>query len=184
MGLHLADTLENVIELLAYNKEIMDIMKLPTLSKTDSEVIRNQKLNQAIKQCITKSAQNPQALGEKFEPVIIDGVTYADFGEIRIAVSTTQGITTLNPEFGRQKLDINIFYNNTTDTDKALKILDLISDLLSNIELKILWEDKEGKTCWLKRFLEDGIILTQTAVINNYEKVGIRYMFYNSYYNF
>lgn len=184
MGLHLSETFENLINLLARNQKIMDLMNLPTVYNTDSPVVKNQKLNQAIKLCITKTSQNPATLGEKFDPITIDGKTYEDYGSIRITISTAQSTKLSNPEFGLQRVDIYVYYNNLTDSDKAIKILDLISNYLANKELQVVWEDDEdGSKHTIYRNLEPGFILTQTAIINNYERIGFRYFFYNTYYN-
>ena len=183
MGLHLSETFDNIIEILSRNKKIMDLMDLPTVLPTDTAVIKAQKLNQVIKQCITKTAESPEALGEKMGSVKIGDTVYDKFGKIRMTISAAQSTALKVPEFGNQRIDICIYYNNQADSEKAIKILDLISDTLSNEELKVKWQDDEGNMHTMYRTLESGFLLSQIASIDNYERVGMRYFFYNSYYN-
>lgn len=183
MALILNDTFDEIILEMSKNKKLMDLMYLPTVFEKDSEEIKNQKLYQAIRQCITKTSQNPEVLGEKLEPITIDNIEYKDYGKIRITIISSQGSKNYNTQFGNQRIDIFIYYNNTTDTERAFKILDIISGMLSNKELKINWIDDEENKCTAIRNLEPGFLLTQSPIINTYERIGMRFYFYNSYYN-
>lgn len=183
MALIINDTFDEIIYEMAKNKRLMNLMYLPTIEEKDSNSIKNQKLYQAIKQCITKSSQNPEALGKRFEPITIDNVEYKDYGRIRITIGTSQGAKNYNSQFGNQRVDVFVYYNNSTDTDNAFKILDIIANQFANKELKIHWQDNDGNDCTTIRNLEPGFLLTQTANINNYERIGMRFYFCNSYYN-
>ena len=43
MSLRINDTLEAFVKKIITNKQIMDILKLPTINENDSEVIKNKK---------------------------------------------------------------------------------------------------------------------------------------------
>lgn len=177
MSLRSNETMEAFINKIIQNSEIMDILKLPTILKTDTDEIKLQKRKRLIDKVIVKSSQNPFELAKKFPDVIIDGITYSDYGKIRIAISMAQSIKMHNYLFGNPQVDINIYYDNT-NMENVFKLLDLISDEFSgqNLEVKL----KDGRQ-YLKEIKCEGIT-SQVAMINNYERVGIRFSFYATMY--
>ena len=79
--------------------------------------------------------------------------------------------------FGNPQIEINIYYDNTK-MENIFKLFDLISDLFSGISLEVKTEDK-------KQFIRDlkcEGITAQVSMINNYERVGIRFSFYATLY--
>lgn len=177
MSLRINDTLEAFVEKIITNKDIMDILKLPTINENDSEVIKNKKRKVLIDKTISKSAQEPYELGKNFPEVEIDGVKYKNYGETRMTVSLAASIKTDSYVFGNPQVDINIYYDNTK-MDNVFKLVDLISDLFSGISMKV--ETDEEKQ--LIRELKCEGITSQVAIINNYERVGMRFSFYATLY--
>lgn len=176
MSLRSEETLEAFINRIVTNKDIMDILKLPTILKTDSEAIRNKKRKAVIDKAIVKSAQEPVELNKKFPEIEIDGIKYQNYGEIRMTLALAQSIKTGSYLFGNPQVDINIYYDNTKGV--PFKLLDLISDEFSGQTLKVEVED--GKQI-IKNIKCEGIT-SQVAIINNYERVGIRFSFYATLY--
>ena len=142
MSLRMNDTLEAFINKITTNKEIMDILKLPTIYESDSDVIKKKKRKMVIDKAITKSAQEPYELGKAFPEVEIDGVKYKNYGETRMTVALAASIKTGSYLFGNPQVDINIYYDNTK-MDNVFKLLDLISDLFSGISMKVETEEEK-----------------------------------------
>lgn len=176
MSLKPEETLEAFINKIIRNKDIMDILKLPPILKTDSKQIINKKRKVAIDKVIVKSAQEPTELNKKFPAVEFDGVIYDKYGGIRLTISFAQSIKLNSYLFGNPQIDINIYYDNTEGI--PLKLLGLISDEFSGQNLEIQLD--EGKQM-IKEIKCEGIT-SQTAIINNYERVGIRFSFYATLY--
>lgn len=177
MSLRSNETLEAFIDKITRNKDIMDFMKLPTILDKDTEAIKNKKRKTTIDKVIVKSAQEPVELNKKFNAVEIDGVTYKDFGDTRMTISLAQSIKLNSYLFGNPQVDINIYYDNTKPIN-VFELLDLISDEFSgqNLEINL----KDGKQI-IKGIKCEGIT-SQVAIINNFERVGIRFSFYATLY--
>lgn len=79
--------------------------------------------------------------------------------------------------FGNPQVDINIYYDNTKMKD-VFKLLDLISDEFSGQDLIV---EIDGEKQMIKH-LKFEAITSQVAIINNYERVGIRFSFYSTLY--
>lgn len=176
----ISDTLEAVKKRIINNSKMMELMNLPVINKTDSEQIKNQKINQVIDRAITTTAQSPRALGEKVKPITIDGIVYDKYQEIRITLSIVQSNLTGSDIFGNPRLEINIYYDNNNPKD-ALKLIDLISNEFSSRDINVIWEE-DGKEYVTQRELTCEGLVTQSANINNYERVGIRFSFFASHY--
>ena len=177
MSLRSNEVIEAFVDKITKNKDIMDFMKLPTISKNDTEAIKNKKRKAVIDKVIVKTAQEPVELNKKFNPVEIDGKTYKDFGDVRMTVSLAPSIKLNSYLFGKPQIDINIYYDNTKIAN-VFEILDLISDEFSGQMLSVkLKENKE----MIKEIKCEGIT-SQVAIINNYERVGIRFSFYATLY--
>ena len=177
MSLRINDTLEAFVNKIITNKEIMDILKLPTISEEDTEAIKNKKRKLLIDKAISKSAQEPYELGKDFPEVEVDGEKYKNYGDTRMTVSLAASIKTGSYIFGNPQVDINIYYDNTK-MDNVFKLVDLISDLFSGITMEVKTE--EGKE-FIRELKCEGIT-AQIAIINNYERVGIRFSFYATLY--
>ena len=177
MSLRSDETLEAFIDKITRNKDIMDILKLPTILKTDSKEIINKKRKAIINKVIVKSAQEPTELNKKFPEIEIDGKKYKDYGETRMTVSLATSIKTGSYLFGNPQVDINIYYDNTK-MDNPFKLLDLISDEFSGQDLIVCFGDQKQM---IKSIKCEGIT-SQIAIINNYERVGIRFSFYATLY--
>lgn len=173
-------TLESVKKRIIYNSKIMKLMNLPIIEKNDTDIIINQKINQVINKVITKTAQNPRALGEKTKPIIINGIKYDNYEEIRMTISIIQSALTGNEVFGNPRIEINIYYDNN-NPDIALKILDLLSDEFSGKDLDVIWEDDNRKYVTKRELTCEGNT-SQIPNINSYEKIGIRFSFYVTSY--
>lgn len=177
MSLRSQETLEAFVDRITRNKDIMDILDLPTILSTDSDKAINKKRKTVIDKVITKSSQEPVELNKKFEPIEFDGIIYKDYGKIRITVSLAQSIKTGSYLFGNPQVDINIYYDNTK-MNNIFKLLDLISDEFSGQNLTVqIDEDRQ----MIKDIKCEGIT-AQVANINNFERVGIRFSFYATLY--
>lgn len=174
------ETLEAVKKRIINNKKIMELMNLPVIKSTDSESIKNQKINQVINKAITTTAQSPRALGERVVPIQIDGITYDKYEEIRITLSILQSNTLSSAVFGNPRLEINVYYDNNRPKN-ALKLIDEISNEFSGKDISVIWEE-DGKEYVTQRELECEGMITQSSNINNYERVGIRFNFFASHY--
>lgn len=177
MSLRSNETMEAFINKIIQNSEIMDILKLPTILKTDTDEIKLQKRKRLIDKVIVKSSQEWLEIAKKMPEITIDEKTYSDYGKIRMSISMAQSIKMHNYLFGNPQVDINIYYDNT-NMENVFKLLDLISDEFSgqNLEVKL----KDGRQ-YLKEIKCEGIT-SQVAMINNYERVGIRFSFYATMY--
>lgn len=177
MSLRINDTLETFIQKIITNNEIMNILKLPTINENDTDEIKNKKRKMIIDKAITKSAQEPYELGKEFPEIEINGVKYKEYGKIRMTVSLAASIKTGSYLFGNPQVDINIYYDNTK-MDNVFKLLDLISDLFSGISMEVKTNDSKE---FIRELKCEGIT-SQVAIINNYERVGIRFSFYATLY--
>lgn len=177
MSLRSNETLEAFVNKIITNKDIMDILNLPTILKTDTEEVKKQKRKRLIDKAIVKSSQEPMELGKDFPEVVIDGVKYNNYGKVRIAISLAQSIKTGSDLFGNPQVDISIYYDNT-NMDNVFKLLDLISDEFSGQNLTV---ELDGKKEMVKNLKCEGIT-SQVAMINNYERIGIRFSFYATLY--
>lgn len=177
MSLRSEETMEAFINKITHNSEIMDILNLPTIFKTDTEDIKLQKRRRIIDKVIVKSSQEFTEIAKKFSPVVIDGKTYSDYGKTRISVSMAQSIKMNSYLFGRPQIDINIYYDNT-NMKNIFKLLDLISDEFSGQDLIV---DLGNEKQMVKAIKCEGIT-AQVAMINNYERIGIRFSFYATLY--
>lgn len=177
MSLRSEETMEAFINKITYNSDIMDILNLPTILKTDTEEIKLQKRKRIIDKVIVKSSQEWTELAKKFPDVVIDGITYSNYGKTRISISMAQSIKMNSYLFGNPQVDINIFYDNT-NMENIFRLLDLISDEFSGQDLVVgLGNEKQ----MLKKIKCEGIT-SQVSMINNYERIGIRFSFYATLY--
>ena len=177
MSLRIDDTLEAFVEKITSNKEIMDILKLPAINKEDTEQIKNKKRKLVINKAISKSAQEPYELGKDFPEVEIDGIKYKNYADIRMTVALAASIKMDSYIFGNPQVEINIYYDNTK-MDNVFKLVDLISDLFSGITMKVKTDN--GKE-FIRELKCEGFT-SQVAIINNYERVGIRFSFFATLY--
>lgn len=177
MSLRSEETLESFVDRITRNKEIMDILKLPTILNTDTEEIKKKKRKILIDKAITKTAQEPYELGKEFPTIEIDGIKYKDYGETRITIAFAQSIKMNSDLFGNPQVEINIYYDNTKETNK-FKLLDLISDEFSGKDLIVIID---GEKQMIKHLECEGIT-AQVAIINNYERIGIRFSYYATLY--
>lgn len=177
MSLRSNEIMEAFVSKIIQNSEIMDILELPTILKTDSDEIKLQKRKRLIDKVIVKSSQEWLEIAKEMPKITIDGKTYSGYGKIRISISMAQSIKMNSYLFGNPQIDINIYYDNT-NMENIFKLLDLISDEFSgqNLEVKL----KNGKQ-YLKEIKCQGIT-SQVASINNYERIGIRFSFYATMY--
>lgn len=177
MSLRSEETMEAFINKITHNSEIMDILNLPTILKTDTEDIKLQKRRRIIDKVIVKSSQEFTELAKKFPEITIDGITYKDYGKTRISISMAQSIKMKSYLFGNPQVDINIYYDNT-NMPHVFKLLDLISDEFSGQDLVV---DLGNEKQMIKKIKCEGIT-SQVAMINNYERIGIRFSFYATLY--
>lgn len=177
MSLRADDTLEAFINRIIHNKKIMDIMHLPVISLNDSEELISEKRVVLIDKFITKTAQVPFELEATYEDVEIDNVIYSDYGKIRITIAFAQSIKTNHDLFGNPQVDINIYYDNT-EMDNIYKLFDLISDEFSGQDLIINVGEQKS---FIRNIRCEGQT-AQTAIINNYERAGIRFSFFATLY--
>ena len=178
MSLRAKETLDAFLNKIITNKEIMDILKLPTILETDSETTKRKKRKMAIDKVIVKSSQEPADLAKEMPPVKIDGVEYKGFGKIRMTICFAQSNKMSSDLFGNPQIDIDIFYDNTTEMDNTFILLDLISDLFSGQKLQV--ETNDGKQ--IIRDIKNELITSQVSIINNYERIGMRFSFYATLY--
>jgi hypothetical protein len=177
MSLRSEETMEAFINKITYNSEIMNILNLPTILKTDTEDVKLQKRKRIIDKVIVKSSQEWTELAKKFPEITIDGITYSNYGNTRISISMAQSIKTNSYLFGNPQVDISIFYDNT-NMENVFRLLDLISDEFSGQNLVV---DLGNEKQMLKEIKCEGIT-SQVAMINNYERIGIRFSFYATLY--
>ena len=177
MALNAANTLEAFVDRLSRNSEIMDILKLPTIKDSDTDTVKNKKRKLLIDKVNSKTAQVPQELGKDFPEVTINNIKYKGYGKIRITVAFAASIKMNSYLFGNPQVEINIYYDNT-NMDNVLKLFDLISDEFSGQDIEIKINNESGI---LKQLKCQGIT-AQVAIINNYERVGIRFSYYATVY--
>lgn len=177
MALNAANTLEAFVDRLSRNSEIMDILKLPTIKDSDTDTVKNKKRKLLIDKVISKTAQVPQELGKDFPEVTINNIKYKGYGKIRITVAFAASIKMNSYLFGNPQVEINVYYDNT-NMDNVLKLFDLISDEFSGQDIEIKINNESGI---LKQLKCEGIT-AQVAIINNYERVGIRFSYYATVY--
>lgn len=177
MALNAANTLEAFVDRLSRNSEIMDILKLPTIKDSDTDTVKNKKRKLLIDKVISKTAQVPQELGKDFPEVTINNIKYKGYGKIRITVAFAASIKMNSYLFGNPQVEINVYYDNT-NMDNVLKLFDLISDEFSGQDIEIKINNELGI---LKQLKCQGIT-AQVAIINNYERVGIRFSYYATVY--
>jgi len=177
MALNSDATLEAFVNRIIRNKEIMEILKLPLIESSDDEDLIDEKRKVLIDKFVRKSAEIPNLLDSDYEDVEIDKVTYSDYGKIRITISFAGDIKLHHDLFGNPQLDILIYYDNT-EIDNIYKLLDLISDEFSGQDLEVKLNNERT---YIRNIRNEGII-TQTAMINNYERLGIRFSFYANLY--
>lgn len=177
MALNAANTLEAFVDRLSRNSEIMDILKLPTIKDSDTDTVKNKKRKLLIDKVISKTAQVPQELGKDFPEVTINNIKYKGYGKLRITVAFAASIKMNSYLFGNPQVEINVYYDNT-NMDNVLKLFDLISDEFSGQDIEIKINNESGI---LKQLKCQGIT-AQVAIINNYERVGIRFSYYATVY--
>lgn len=177
MALRANATLEGFVNRIISNEKIMNIMQLPTIYSTDDEKLKTKKRKVLIDKFISKTAQVPYELGNDFPPVEIDGKKYSKFGKIRITVSFAQSIKLDSDIFGNPQVDINVYYDNT-NIDDVYKLIDLISDEFSGQDLNIVIDENN----YFFRNIKCEGQTAQTAIINNYERMGIRFSFFATLY--
>ena len=177
MALNAANTLEAFVDRLSRNSEIMNILKLPTIKDSDTDTVKNKKRKLLIDKVISKTAQVPQDLGKDFPEVTINNIKYKGYGKIRITVAFAASIKMNSYLFGNPQVEINVYYDNT-NMDNVLKLFDLISDEFSGQDIEIKINNESGI---LKQLKCQGIT-AQVAIINNYERVGIRFSYYATVY--
>lgn len=177
MALNANNTLEAFVDRISRNRKIMNILKLPTIEDSDTNTIKNKKRKLLIDKVITKSAQIPQELGKSFPEITIDNVKYKDYGNIRMTVAFAASIKMNSYLFGNPQIEINIYYDNTK-MENVFELFDLISDEFSGQDIEIKTEDSST----ILRQLKCQGITAQVAIINNYERVGIRFSYYATVY--
>lgn len=177
MALNAENTLEAFVDRLSRNSEIMNILKLPTIKDSDTNTVKNKKRKLLIDKVISKTAQVPQDLGKDFPEVTINNIKYKGYGKIRITVAFAASIKMNSYLFGNPQVEINVYYDNT-NMDNVLKLFDLISDEFSGQDIEIKINNESGI---LKQLKCQGIT-AQVAIINNYERVGIRFSYYATVY--
>lgn len=177
MALNAANILEAFVDRLSRNSEIMDILKLPTIKDSDTDTVKNKKRKLLIDKVISKTAQVPQELGKDFPEVTINNIKYKGYGKVRITVAFAASIKMNSYLFGNPQVEINVYYDNT-NMDNVLKLFDLISDEFSGQDIEIKINNESGI---LKQLKCQGIT-AQVAIINNYERVGIRFSYYATVY--
>ena len=178
MSLRLNSTIDAFIDKMIRNEKFMAIMNLPTILDTDDEDIKKKKKTLIIDKVITKTAQNPFELNKDFPEIKIGNEKYKGFGKkVRMTVSLAQSIKMNSYVFGNPQIDIYIYYDNTENID-VFKLLDLISDEFSGQQLEV--QTDEGKQM-IKEIKCEGLT-SQTAIINNFERIGIRFSFYANIY--
>ena len=79
MALNANNALEAFIDRISRNSDIMNILKLPTITNSDSSTIKNKKRKLLIDKVITKTAQVPEELGKNFPEIVIDNIAYKNF---------------------------------------------------------------------------------------------------------
>ena len=179
----LKETLEAVFREIVKDEKIMDIMNLPTIYDTDTEEIKTKKTNQLLKEVITFSSQNPIALGNNTIPSVkIGEKEYKNPGKIRMTICNLQGTNLGSNIFGQPRIEINI-YTLSEDSLKALEIIKRLTTKFSGRKIDVEWEDDNGYKHISPTELTCIGAITPTPNINFYEKSGVRFSYYSSYYS-
>lgn len=177
----LRQTLNTIFDEIIRDEHIMKLMNLPTINDNDPIEINTKKTNQVIKRAITFSSENPGALGERFPKIKIGDNVYSDYGKIRMTICNMQSDDLGSDIFGRPRVEIAI-YHLSEDTEKALEIINYLAKKFSRRKIEIEWTDDAGFKHISYRELTCRGIITQVPNINNYEKSGIRFSYFASYY--
>ena len=177
MSLRLDETLEAFIYKMITNKEIMDILQLPLILDTDTEDVIKKKRDLLIDNYIVKSSQAPKSLSLPRKEIEIEGVKYNKYGHYSIGVNLAQSLGMSSYVFGNPEIDIFIYYDNTNMKD-VFKLIDLISNCFVNQDIVLNTED--GKQ-FIRNIKSEGQT-SQVAIINNFERIGLRFSFYANLY--
>ena len=177
MSLRADATLEAFINRIIHNEKIMNILKLPVIKLDDNQDLIDEKRHVLINKFISKTSQVPYDLDAQFSEKEIDKIIYSEYGKIRITVSFAQSIKLNHDLFGNPQVDINIYYDNT-EMDEIFKLVDLISDEFSGQNLEVILENQKS---FIRNIRCEGQT-AQTAIINNYERIGIRFSFFATLY--
>lgn len=177
MSLRADATLEAFINRIIRNQEIMEILKLPVISNEDSQDLIDEKRVVLIDKFISKTSEISYELGSEFPEVIINNITYSDYGKIRLTISFAQSIKLNHDLFGNPQVDINIYYDNT-EMNNVFKLVDLLSDEFSGQNLEVMIDNKKS---FIRNIRCEGQT-AQVAMINNYERIGLRFSFFASLY--
>lgn len=177
MSLRSDATLEAFVKKIITNQSIMEIMKLPVIEKDDSEELIDEKRKVLIDKVISKTAQIPILIEDEITPKTINGVTYSEYGKKRITVSFAQSVKLNHDLFGKPQIDIDIYYDNT-EMDDVFKLVDLISDEFSGQDLEI---ELDNEKSFIRNIRCEGQI-AQTSMINNFERIGLRFSFFATLY--
>lgn len=178
MSLRAKETLDAFFNKIITNKEIMDILKLPTILETDSDETTRRKRKMAIDKVIVKTSQVPADLAKEMPSIKIDGQEYKGFGKIRMGICFAQSNKLNSDLFGNPQIDIDIFYDNTTEMDNTFELISLISDLFSGQKLEVKVNDDIS----IIKDIKNEVITSQVSIINNYERIGMRFSFYATLY--
>ena len=171
-------TMEAFYNRIIRNADIMQILKLPVINETDSEDLILEKRKVLIEKFIKKTAELPDELGTEYPTKIIDDIEYSDYGKIRMTMAFASSIKTNHDLFGNPQIEINIYYDNTENDDDIYTLLDLVSNEFSGQDLEIITD--EGKA-FIRNIRCEGQT-AQTSIINNYERIGLRFSFFATIY--
>ena len=178
MSLRSDETLEAFVNRIIRNEEIMNILGLPCIYDDDNEELIDEKRKVLIDKFVTKTSQIPASLDKNnFETIKIGKKKYSNYGKKRITISFAQSIKINHDLLGRPQVDIYVYYDNT-EMDGVYKLLDLISDEFSGQNLKVSLEDN---SYFIKNIRNEGLS-SQTSIINNYERIGIRFSYFSTVY--
>ncbi len=177
MSLRLDETLEAFIYKMVTNEKIMNILQLPLILETDSDEIKMKKRKLLIDNYIVKSSQAPKSLSSPRKEIEIDGKKYNKYGNYSIGVNLAQSLGLSSYVFGNPEIDIFVYYDNTNMKD-VFKLIDLISDCFVGQDIVLNTED--GKQM-IRNIKSEGQT-SQVAIINNFERIGLRFSFYASLY--
>lgn len=175
MALELNGTINGFINRIVTNKEIMDILGLPVLTGDESEDLLFKK-KYIYKKIIFTTIQNPESLSMKVKKETLDGVNFPKNTNYKISFTLAQSLNA-DGIFGKPQLDVFIYYDNT-NCDDLFKLIDLISDSFTEQNIKIKTKDGEQ---FIRNINCEGQT-SQVAIINNFERIGIRFSFYASLY--
>lgn len=176
------ETIETVFKEIVKDKKIMEIMNLPAILDEDTIETRNKK-EKLLKEVILFSSESPVALGNNTIPDIeIDGKLYTKNGKIRMTICNLQSLSASNDIFGRPRFEIDIYHLNE-DTLKALEIIKRLVAKFSDKKIDVEWEDDNGYKHISPTRIECAGTITNIPNVNFYEKSGVRFSYYSSYYS-